>query len=74
MPQSGPEIYRDASGQYRWRVYARNNVDIVGDSGESYNNEADAIRGLLALVDAVDTVTLRARLSIGGVGPGTETA
>lgn len=63
MPQPGPEIYRDASGQYRWRVYARNNTDVVGDSGEGYHNEADAIRGLLALVEAVDTTALRARLS-----------
>jgi uncharacterized protein len=39
------EIYKDATGQYRWRYWAGNGRKIA-DSGESYFNKADCQRGI----------------------------
>jgi len=33
-------IYKDAKGEFRWRLYA-DNRNIVADSGEGYHNKAD---------------------------------
>jgi uncharacterized protein YegP (UPF0339 family) len=63
MPRPGVELYRDPQGQWRWRVYANNGVDMLGNGGEGYYNRADAIKGLLALVAEVDTAALRGQLS-----------
>lgn len=34
-------IYKDATGYWRWTLYAANNRKIA-NSGESYHNKADA--------------------------------
>lgn len=41
-------VYKDATGQFRWRLYAANNR-IIADSGEGYHNKKDC-------VDAIDLV------------------
>lgn len=38
-------VYKDASGEFRWRLQADNNRTIA-DSGEGYGNEADAIHAI----------------------------
>lgn len=37
------EVYKDARGQYRWRLKAGNGR-VVADSGESYSRREDAER------------------------------
>jgi uncharacterized protein YegP (UPF0339 family) len=52
------EVYRDARGEYRWRVRAANGR-IVADSSEGYANRGDCVRMLAVLrevADAVDVV------------------
>jgi uncharacterized protein YegP (UPF0339 family) len=56
------EFFTDGKGEHRWRVIGRNGFDILGDSGEGYRNELDCVKGLLALVDAVDVEQLRSRV------------
>ena len=34
------EIYKDANGQWRWRLWAAN-YKIIANSGESYYNRSD---------------------------------
>lgn len=43
MKRSRFQCYRDAAGEWRWRLYAPNNR-IVADSGEGYSRKADAVR------------------------------
>jgi uncharacterized protein YegP (UPF0339 family) len=43
-------VYKDAAGQWRWRLYAAN-AKIIADSGEGYFNKADCLSGI-ALVKA----------------------
>lgn len=38
-------IYKDTTGQYRWRYVASNGRKIA-DSGESYHNKSDCERGI----------------------------
>lgn len=38
------EVYPDGSGQWRWRLKARNHEIIA--SGEGYSNKTDATRGV----------------------------
>jgi uncharacterized protein YegP (UPF0339 family) len=38
-------IYKDAVGYWRWRLYAANNK-IIADSGESYYNKADCLSAI----------------------------
>jgi uncharacterized protein YegP (UPF0339 family) len=39
------ELYRDAKGEWRWRVHAANGR-IVADSGEGYKRKDDCAHGL----------------------------
>jgi uncharacterized protein YegP (UPF0339 family) len=41
------ESYKDASGEWRWRIKANGN--IVADSGEGYKNEKDALTSLFGI-------------------------
>lgn len=41
-------VYRDRSGEYRWRIEARN-YHIMGDSGEGY----DSLRNVLRAIDTL---------------------
>lgn len=38
-------VYRDAQGQWRWRLEAANHR-IVACSGEGYHNKADCLAGI----------------------------
>jgi uncharacterized protein YegP (UPF0339 family) len=38
-------VYKDATGQWRWRLVAANNR-IVADSGESYHNKQDCLSAI----------------------------
>jgi len=44
-------VYKDADGQYRWKLTGKNNR-IVADSGEGYHNEADALSGVILVMSA----------------------
>jgi uncharacterized protein YegP (UPF0339 family) len=39
------EVYRDAAGEWRWRIKAANHR-VIADSGESYQKQADCLAGL----------------------------
>ena len=49
------ELYKDKSGEWRWRLQAANNK-IVADSGEGYHNKDDCIHGI-NLVKSTDAST-----------------
>ena len=40
------EIYEDASGHWRWRLWSVGNSKIVADSGEGYYSPSDAERAV----------------------------
>lgn len=39
------QIYKDTTGQYRWR-YQTTNTEIIADSAESYHKKSDCQRGI----------------------------
>ena len=39
------EVFRDASGEWRWRLKAANGR-VIADSGEGYANQSDCLAGL----------------------------
>lgn len=43
------EMYRDGSGQYRWRLRAANGEIIA--SGEAYRNRDDCIRAVTLVME-----------------------
>lgn len=43
--------YKDAKGEWRWRVTHRNG-NIVAESGEGYKNGGDAMRAFKRMMDA----------------------
>ena len=45
------EYYQDASGEWRWRLVARNGR-IVADSGEGYSSKAKCLRAINKLRDS----------------------
>lgn len=47
------EVYRDAGGDYRWRLRAVNGR-IVADSAEGYASKRNAKRAVTAVLDAVE--------------------
>lgn len=47
------EIYRDTSGDWRWRLRAVNGR-IVADSAEGYASKRNAKRAVTAVLDAVE--------------------
>ena len=48
------EIYRDAGGDWRWRLRAVNGR-IVADSAEGYASKRNAKRAVTAVLDAVES-------------------
>ena len=36
------ELFQDTASEWRWRLIASNNVDVVATSGEGYKAKADA--------------------------------
>lgn len=39
------QIFVDAAGEWRWRLWASNGR-IIADSGEGYKNKADCLHGI----------------------------
>lgn len=39
------ELYQDGSGEWRWRIKARNG-QVLGDSGEGYSSRAKAVEAV----------------------------
>jgi uncharacterized protein YegP (UPF0339 family) len=50
-------VYKDAAGQWRWRLYAAN-YKIIADSGEGYFNKADCLSAI-ALIKSSTTAPIR---------------
>lgn len=48
-------LYKDRSSQWRWTLYAANNLKVA-DSAEGYHNKQDAIHGI-DLVKSTNTYT-----------------
>lgn len=46
------EIYKDASGEWRWRLVAKNNR-IVADSGEGYKRKSAVKKIVLKIIESV---------------------
>lgn len=51
------QIYKDASGEWRWRIRAANGKTIA-DSGEGYLNHSDCRHGLALVTQSWDTLTI----------------
>ena len=49
------ELYRDAIGQWRWRLRAANG-EVIAESGEGYTRRADCEHGI-ALVQGSGTAS-----------------
>lgn len=52
------ELYKDASGEWRWRFRAANG-EIVADSAEGYVNKDDAINGISIVQGGGDIVEVK---------------
>ena len=51
------ELYRDAKGEYRWRLQAQNN-EIIADSSEGYKNKSDCTHGIQLVKTLAPTVPI----------------
>ncbi|GBU18102.1 MULTISPECIES: DUF1508 domain-containing protein [Methylobacterium] len=47
------ELYRDASGHWRWRLRVQNG-NVVADSAEGYANRADCEHGIALVKRSAD--------------------
>ncbi|MDD5038737.1 MAG: DUF1508 domain-containing protein [Dehalococcoidales bacterium] len=52
------EIYKDKSGEFRWRLI-HTNGNIIADSGQGYKAKADAIKGISSLKENVLNATIK---------------
>jgi hypothetical protein len=46
------EIYKDKSGEFRWRL-THTNGQIIADSGQGYKAKQDALKGISSLKENV---------------------
>jgi len=46
-------LYKDATGQWRWRLYAANNK-IIANAGEGYFNKADCLSAIGLVKDSAN--------------------
>ena len=46
------EIYKDKSGEFRWRL-THTNGQIIADSGQGYKAKQDAIKGISSLKENI---------------------
>lgn len=51
------EVYRDSSGEWRWRVRGRNGR-VTSSSGESFSSHSNALRAAAAFARGQDPVTV----------------
>ncbi len=52
-------LYKDVSGQWRWRLRAANNR-VIADSAESYWNKSDCEAGIVLVKSAWNAPTYEA--------------
>jgi uncharacterized protein YegP (UPF0339 family) len=51
------EIYKDKSGEYRWRL-THTNGQIIADSGEGYTTKVNAIHGINSVKENASTAVI----------------
>ena len=51
------EIYKDESGEFRWRL-THTNGQVIADSGEGYTTKANAVKGINSLKENVPNATV----------------
>lgn len=63
------ELYRQADGDWRWRLRATNG-NVVADSAEGYRRREDCERGVALVKSSADapTVDMSAKIADGGAG------
>jgi uncharacterized protein YegP (UPF0339 family) len=49
-PKNCIQVFRDGSGEYRWRAVARNGR-IIADGAEGYKSRSNATRAALRIVN-----------------------
>jgi len=52
------ELYKDAKGEFRWRIRAGNNR-IIGASGEGYTNKTDCLDAIDRIKEAATDATVQ---------------
>jgi hypothetical protein len=52
------EVYKDAKGEFRWRLKAANN-QIIGTSGEGYRAKADCMNAIDTIKKGAATATVK---------------
>jgi uncharacterized protein len=48
------EVYKDRSGNWRWRYVSASNSKIVADSAEGYANKSDCLHGIALMKASYD--------------------
>ena len=43
------EVYKDSAGEWRWRLIAANNRDIIAVPGEGYTTKANCKNGIASV-------------------------
>jgi len=51
------EIYKDKSGEFRWRL-VHVNGNIIADSGQGYKAKENAVKGISSLKENVPNATI----------------
>lgn len=55
------EIIKDTSGEFRWRLRASGNNEVIADSGEGYEAKADCQKGIDLVKAQAATATVQDR-------------
>lgn len=55
------EVYKDAKGEFRWRLVARNKK-IIADSGEGYKTASGCERAIIRVIKIISTPRVIVRL------------
>ena len=61
------ELYRDAGGEWRWRLRTQNG-NVVADSAEGYRHREDCERGIEIIRSAADAPVVDMSAKIAGQG------
>lgn len=48
------EVYKDAAGEWRWRLRSANRSDYIANSGEGYKNKSDCLHGIELVKGSAD--------------------
>ena len=52
------QIYKDKAGEWRWRLRAGGNWEIIADSAEGYKNKSDCEHGLQLVKEQASSATV----------------